>query len=50
MNMKKEEELKMKLADVHYEFKKERFDIALIKLELAGKMIVSSLNSYNKKR
>ena len=47
--MTREETLKMKLAEVESEFKKEHYDIALQKLEEAGKVIVVALNAYNKK-
>lgn len=46
--MEEEEKVKAKLDDIHNEFKQERFDVALMKLELVGKMIFSSLDNYNK--
>ncbi|MCK4454457.1 hypothetical protein KAU51_03945 [Candidatus Parcubacteria bacterium] len=48
--MKKAELLKFRLREVETEFNKEHYDIALQKLEAIGKMIVTSLNVYNKKR
>lgn len=47
--MKKEDELKMKLDEVYYQFKEEKYDLALMSLEKAGKLIITSLNAYNKK-
>ena len=47
--MKKNEELKRSLDDVLFQFEKERYDIALMNLEKTGKLIVTSLNAYNKK-
>ena len=47
--MKKEEELKRMLDNIHYEFGKEKYDVALLKLEKVGKFLIASLNAYNKK-
>ena len=47
--MKKDETLKMKLDEVLWNFKKEEYEKSLLQLEEAGKMIISSLNAFNKK-
>lgn len=47
--MKKEEKLKMLLDEVLMQFKKERYHLAIIDLEKAGKFIIKELNSYNDK-
>lgn len=47
--MKTNEELKRSLEDVLFQFEKGRHDLALRALEKSGKLIVTSLNAYNKK-
>lgn len=48
--MKKSEELQIILREVVEKFKKEEYEISLMKLEKAGKLIITSLNTYNKKK
>ena len=48
--MKKEEKLKMILREVLSNFEKEQYEDAILTLEKAGKLIIASLNAYNKKR
>ena len=47
--MKKDEELDFKLRDVLNNFKKEEYERSLLALEEAGKLIIASLNAYNRK-
>lgn len=48
--MKKKETLELKLREVMFNFEKEDYEKSLLALEKAGKMIISSLNTYNRKR
>lgn len=48
--MKKEEKLKMILREVLSKFEKEEYEDSLLQIEKAGKLIIASLNAYNKKR
>ena len=47
--MEKNEKLRMILRQVKGEFREENYEIALMELEKAGKLIIASLNTYNKK-
>ena len=47
--MKKEEELKMLLDEVLFQFKKENYNLSVMGLEKAGKFIIKELNNYNNK-
>jgi len=47
--MKKDEKLKMILREIERNFNKEQYEDSLLKLEEAGKLIIASLNAYNKK-
>ena len=48
--MKKDEELKMVLREVIGSFDQEEYERSLLQLEKAGKLIIASLNAYNRKR
>ena len=47
--MKKSEKLQIILREIVGKFEKEEYEISLIELEKAGKLIITSLNAYNKK-
>ena len=47
--MKKEEKLKMILREVLNKFEKEQYEDSLLNFEKGGKLIIASLNAYNKK-
>lgn len=48
--MKKDEELDFKLREVLGNFQKEEYEKSLLILEEAGKLVISALNVYNKRK
>lgn len=47
--MKKDEKLRMILREVSGKFEKEKYEDSLLELEKASKLIIQTLNAYNRR-